>query len=206
VSLPPLLRSLLTAPGPSGYEAAPAAVWREAAAAFAEVGSDTLGSSVARVPGAGDAPSVALVGHIDEIGLIVTHIDDEGFVYFRGVGGWSAEVLRGQRLELLTRDGTIPGVVERKRRKPEKRGEQQPTELDELHIDVGAKDGAEARRLVRLGDVAVIAGDPLELPNGRVASRSLDNRLGAYIALEAARLAAEVGGPPGDVTAVAAVQ
>ncbi len=206
MSFPPLLRSLLTAPGPSGYEAAPAAVWREAAAAFAEVGSDTLGSSVARVPGAGDAPSLALVGHIDEIGLIVTHIDDEGFVYFRGVGGWSAEVLRGQRLDLLTRDGTIAGVVERKRRKPEKRGEQQPTELDELHIDVGAKDGAEARRLVRPGDVAVIAGEPVELPNGRVASRSLDNRLGAYIALEAARLAAEGDGPPGDVTAVAAVQ
>jgi putative aminopeptidase FrvX len=207
VTLPPLLRSLLTAPGPSGYEAAPTAVWREAAAAFADVSSDTLGSSIARVPGTGNAPSLALVGHIDEIGLIVTHVDDEGFVYFRGVGGWSAEVLRGQRLELLARNGPIPGVVERKRRKPEKRGgEQQPTELDELHVDVGARDGAEARRLVRPGDVAVIAGEPVELPNGRVASRSLDNRLGAYVALEAARLVAEAGGAAGEVAAVAAVQ
>ena len=206
VSLPPLLRSLLTAPGPSGYEAAPAAVWREAASAFAEVTSDMLGSSIARVRGTGDGSMLAIVGHIDEIGLIVTHVGDDGFVSFRGVGGWSAEVLRGQRLEILTRDGAIPGVVERKRRKRQKSGDQQPTELDELHIDVGAKDADEARALVRPGDVAVIAGEPVELPNGRVASRSLDNRLGAYVALEAARLVAEGGGSPGDVAAVAAVQ
>ena len=204
--LPPLLRSLLTAPGPSGYEAAPSAVWREAASSFAEVSSDTLGSSIARVRGTGDGPLLAFVGHIDEIGLIVTHVDKDGFVFFRGVGGWSAEVLRGQRLELLTKDGAIPGTVERAQRKPRKGGDPQPTELDDLHIDIGAKDGDEARRLVRPGDVAVIAGDPLEFPNGRVASRSLDNRLGAYVALEAARLVAEAGGVSGDVAAVAAVQ
>jgi putative aminopeptidase FrvX len=206
VALPPLLRSLLTAPGPSGYESAPSAVWREAASAFAEVRSDTLGSSIARVPGTGEGPRLALVGHIDEIGLIVTHVGDDGFVYFRGVGGWSPEVLRGQRLEILTREGAIAGVVERKRRKPQKSGDPQPTQLDELHIDIGAKDTDDARRLVRPGDVAVIAGEPVELPNGRVASRSLDNRLGAYIALEAARLVAEDGGSAGDVAAVAAVQ
>ena len=206
MSLPPLLRSLLTAPGPSGYEAAPSAVWREAGSAFAEVTSDTLGSSIARVRGTGEGPRLALVGHIDEIGLIVTHVDSEGFVFFRGVGGWSPEVLRGQRLELLTRDGAIPGVVERKRRKPQKGGDPQPTQLDELHVDIGAKDVDDARSLVRPGDVAVIAGEPVELPNGRVASRSLDNRLGAYVALEAARLVAEGGGSAADVAAVAAVQ
>ena len=78
--------------------------------------------------------------------------------------------------------------------------------LDDLHIDIGAKDGDEARKLVRPGDAVVIAGEPVELPNGRVASRSLDNRLGAFVALETARLVAEAGGAPGDVAAVAAVQ
>ena len=78
--------------------------------------------------------------------------------------------------------------------------------LDDLHIDIGAKDGDEARKLVRPGDVVVIAGEPVELPNGRVASRSLDNRLGAFVALETARLVAEAGGAPGEVAAVAAVQ
>ena len=77
-------------------------------------------------------------------------------------------------------------------------------ELKDLHIDIGAKDGDEARALVRVGDVAVIAGEPVELPNGRVVSRSMDNRLGCYVALEAARLVAEAGGAPGDVVAVAA--
>src|SRR4029079_7829405 len=79
-------------------------------------------------------------------------------------------------------------------------------ELRDLHIDIGAKDGDDARGRVRIGDVAVIAGDPVELPNDRVCSRALDNRLGAYVALETARRVAEAGGAPGDVAAVAAVQ
>jgi endoglucanase len=79
-------------------------------------------------------------------------------------------------------------------------------ELKELHIDIGAKDGDEARELVRVGDVAVIDGDPVELPNGRVFSRSMDNRLGCYVALQAARIVHEAGGAPGDVIACAAVQ
>ena len=66
-------------------------------------------------------------------------------------------------------------------------------ELRDLHIDIGAKDGEQARELVRVGDVAVIAADPLELPNGRVAARALDNRLGSFVALEAARLVAQAG-------------
>src|SRR6476619_6151684 len=74
VPTPPLLlQTLLTTPGPSGYEGDVAAVWREAAVGFAEVSSDSLGSSVARVRGTGDGPLLAIVGHIDEIGLHVTH-------------------------------------------------------------------------------------------------------------------------------------
>jgi putative aminopeptidase FrvX len=207
VAVPELLRALLTAPGPSGYESAPAAVWREAASAFAEVSSDTMGSSVARVRGSRGGPLLAVLGHIDEIGLIVTHVDEKGFLYFRGLGGWRGEVLRGQRVELITRDGRLPGVVAKKggvRRRKDK--DDKPTEIEDLHIDIGARDRDEARRMVRPGDTAVIATEPVELPNRGLVSRALDNRLGAYIALEAARLAAEGDGPPGDVAAVAAVQ
>jgi putative aminopeptidase FrvX len=207
VPTPEVLRQLLTAPGPSGYEAAPAAAWREAAAAFAQVSSDTLGSSFARVPGAADGPLLAVVGHIDEIGLIVTHVADEGHLYFRGVGGWDAQVLVGQRVEVITRDGRLPGVVGRKPihlLKEEDR--KKVAELRELHIDIGAADAEEAGQLVRIGDVAVIAAEPVDLPNRRVVSRSLDNRLGAYVALEVARLVAEDGGGPGELVAVASVQ
>jgi len=207
VSTPELLRKLLAAPGPSGYETAPAAVWREAAEGFAEVATDTLGSSIARVAGSGGGPLLAVVGHIDEIGLIVTHISDEGFLHFIGVGGWDAQILVGQRVDVTTRDGSIPGVIGKKPihlLKEEDR--KKVAEIKDLHIDVGARDGDEARALVRTGDVAVIAGEPVELPNERVISRSMDNRLGAYVALEAARLVAEAGGGAGDVAAVAPVQ
>jgi putative aminopeptidase FrvX len=205
--IPPVLRSLLLATGPSGYEAAPAAVFRDAAGAFAEVSADVMGSSWARVKGTGDGPTLAIVGHIDEIGLIVTHIDDDGFLRFTGVGGWDTQILVGQRLEIATRDGVVPGVIGKKPihlLKDEER--KKVAELKELHIDIGAEDGDEARGLVRVGDVAVIAGGPVDLPNGRAVSRSMDNRLGCFVAYEAARLVAEAGGAPGDVVAVAAVQ
>src|SRR4051812_50103005 len=86
--LPELLHELLTTPGPSGHERDAAGAWRKAAEGFAEVASDALGSSTARVKGTADGPTLAIVGHIDEIGLSVTHVDDRGFLYFRGIGGW----------------------------------------------------------------------------------------------------------------------
>ena len=207
MSIPPVLRSLLTATGPSGYETAPAEVWREAAGGFAEVTNDVMGSSWARVKGTGGGPTLAIVGHIDEIGLIVTHIDDKGFLRFSGVGGWDPQILVGQRVEVATRDGVVPGVIGKKPIHLLKDDERKKVaELKDLHIDIGANDADEARGLVRIGDVAVISGEPLELPNGRAASRSMDNRLGCYVAYEAARLVAGAGGAPGDVVAVAAVQ
>ena len=205
--VPDVLRKLLTAPGPSGYEQAAAAVFRDAAKGFAEVSNDSVGSSVARVKGTAGGKLLAVVGHIDEIGLIVHHIDDEGFLWFTGVGGWDPIILVGQRVDVATRDGAVPGVVGKKpihlMREEDRKS---VPELRNLHIDIGAKDGDEARALVRIGDVAVIAGEPVELLNGRVISRSMDNRLGAFVALEAARLVSEEGGAPGDVAAVAVAQ
>ncbi|MFL5977624.1 MAG: M20/M25/M40 family metallo-hydrolase [Gaiellaceae bacterium] len=207
MAVPELLRRLLTAPGPSGYETPAATVWREAASEFAEVTSDALGSSVARVRGTGGGPLLALLGHIDEIGLLVTHVDEDGFVYFLTVGGTRPDVLHGQRVELLTRQGSVPGVIGRKSGKRPKPGEKrEQVQLDDLHVDIGARNREEALGLLQIGDVAVIAGAPVELSAGRIASRSLDNRLGAYVALEAARAVAGYGGSPGDVAAVAAVQ
>lgn len=204
VSVPEVLRKLLTTPGPSGYERDAAEAWREAASSFAEVGSDALGSSWARVKGSGEGRSLALIGHIDEIGFAVTHIDDKGFLSFRGLGGWLPEVLHAQRVLVLTRDGQIPGVVGKKRG-PFKKDKDEKIEHEDLHIDVGARDGDDARSRVRIGDAGVLVGEPLELPNGRVASRSFDNRIGCYVAFEVARRVAEAAGAPGDVIAVAAV-
>ena len=89
------LKRLLSTPGPSGNEAA-AGVWREEARGFAEVRGDRMGNSFATL-NAGGSPRVMLSGHIDEIGVIVTHIDEKGLVRFSGIGGWDPQVLVGQR-------------------------------------------------------------------------------------------------------------
>jgi endoglucanase len=209
VPLPATLEQLLTAPGPSGRESGAAAVWRSAAERFSqEVTSDLVGSSTARVPGTGGGPRLAVVGHIDEIGVMITHIDDEGFLWFGGVGGWDPVNLVGQRIELHTATGdVVAGVVGKK---PihllETEEREKAPKLKHLHIDIGAKDSGEARSRVRVGDWGVIAGTPFELAPGRFASRSMDNRLGCFVALEAARLVAEAGGAPGDVIACAVTQ
>jgi putative aminopeptidase FrvX len=206
VPIPDTLARLLAAPGPSGQETAAAAVWREAAGAFAEVSGDTLGSSVARVAGTGGGPLLALVGHIDEIGMAVTHVGDDGCLAVRGLGAFDPHVLLAQRVEILTRSGPIPGVVAARSRKLSPGEERKALERTDVYVDIGARSADDARSLVRVGDVAVVAVEPLELPNGRVASRSLDNRLGCFVALEAARRIAEAGGAAGDVAALAVVQ
>jgi endoglucanase len=207
---PEVLRDLLNARGPSGYETAPAAVWREAAEAFgAQVSTDVVGTPSALVAArsGGEARRLVVMGHIDEIGLIVTHIDDEGYLWFREVGGWDAQILVGQRVVLATREGELLGVIGKKPihllREDDRK---KVAEVRDLHIDVGAKDGKEASAMVRIGDVAVIDGEPLRLLGGRLASRALDNRLGSFVALQAARLVAQAGGGEWEVVAVAAAQ
>ncbi len=207
MSLPDGLRRLLEVHGPSGYEQEAAGVFRDLAREITDdVTWDTVGSTVARVPSSEDGPVVAVIGHIDEIGVIVSHIDEHGFLRFRGVGGWDVAVLIGQRVELAGREGLIPGVVARApiHTMTSEEREKLP-KLKGLHIDIGATSAEEARALVRIGDVGVLGGDPLELPNGRVVSRALDNRLGCWVALEVARLVKE-SGAAATVAAVAATQ
>jgi putative aminopeptidase FrvX len=205
---PELLHKLLTAPGPPGHEGLPARVWREAAEAFAdEVTTDKLGTTVARVNGGGDSPLMAVVGHIDEIALLVSHVSDKGYLHVVQSGGWDAQVLVGQRVEILTRDGIVPGVVGRKPPHLTDADERKKAvQLKNLHVDIGAKDGDEARSLAAPGDQVLIAAEPVDLPNGRVASRALDNRLGVFVAIEVARRVKEAGGGAGPVAGVAAVQ
>jgi len=208
MATPELLHSLLSAPGPSGHETEPARAWRGWCSRFTEdVGADHLGSSWARLAGNAGGPTLAVVGHIDEIGLHVTYIDDDGYLHFDEVGGWDPIVLVGQRVAIDTRDGAVVGVIARKPihlLKDEER--KKLPEYKELHIDIGASDGDEARTRVRIGDTAVIDVEPVELPNDRLVARALDNRVGCYVAAEAARLVAQSGGSPGDFIAMAVVQ
>ncbi len=199
-------KRLLALPGPSGFEGVPARAWREEAETFADrVWADVAGNSFAAVVPDGE-PRVMLAGHMDEIGLMVNHIDDDGFLYFSTIGGWDPEIIVGQRVEILTRDGTIPGLIGKKAiHLQDKNDRDRASKVKDLWIDIGAKDGKDARERVRVGDAAVLAADVIDMPNGRIASRSIDNRMGALVALEALRrLAADR--PTAGTVAVATTQ
>src|SRR4051794_23326504 len=122
--VPPLLRALLVQPGPSGHEEPPARVWGDAASEFAQLQSDTLGPSFPGVRAAGPhahdgAPTLAVVGHIDEIGVAITNIEESGLLSFTPIGGLNPETLVGQRARISGRNGEVHAAIARKRLSPE---------------------------------------------------------------------------------------
>lgn len=199
----PLLRALLDAPGPSAFEQPPARLWREEARRLADqVRTDVAGNSYA-VLNPGRRPHVMFAGHVDEIGLMVVHIDENGFLFFDGIGGWDSQVFVGQRVLLLGRGGPVPGVIgKRAIHLMEKEDRDKVSKTSDLWIDIGATTREEAAARVRVGDPGVLASTVQEFPNGRLVSRSLDNRIGACVVLEALRLLA-ADRPTAMVTAVA---
>lgn len=189
-----VLSRLTGAPGPSGFEGPVRAVWRESAREFAaEVTTDVHGSVTAAVNPRG-APRVMLAGHIDEIGLMVSDIDEKGFLFFVPIGGHDPAILVGQRVQVQGPRGPVLGVIGRKpihlMRGDDRK---KPVEIDHLWIDIGARDRAEATEMVRIGDPVTFAVGLERLRNDLLVSRAFDNRVGAYVAAEAAR--AVTGGP-----------
>jgi putative aminopeptidase FrvX len=200
-----ILKHLLQTPGPSGDEQAPAKIWREAARPIADrIETDVAGNSYAILDG--NNIRVMLTGHIDEIGLMVTYIDEQGFLSFDPIGGWDPQVLVGQRIRLLGRSHQTIGVIGKKpihRLKADERS--QASSIDQMWIDIGVKSRDEALQHVRIGSVGVIDADPYEFPHGRIVGRGIDNRIGAFTILEALRLL-HAQRPTATVIAVATVQ
>ena len=185
------LKRLLDTPGPSGFETAPARVWREEVARFADsVTTDVHGNSIGVVNPKG-SPRLMLAGHIDEIGLQITHVDDDGYLYFAGIGGWDSQVLVGQRVLISGPKGAVRGVIGKQAIHLMKREDMDKvSRITDLWIDIGAANKKEALERIRVGDAAVLDAHAHEFPNGRVVSRSIDNRIGAYVVGEALRLLA----------------
>ena len=202
------LERLLDAAGPSGFEVRAARVWRKEAETFAaNVHVDVSGNSYATV-GSGEGPTVMLAGHIDEIGLQVTHIDEEGFLYVDEIGGWDPQVLVGQRVTIMGREGDVPGVIGKKAihlQEPEERTKASKTR--QLWVDVGAADRDAVKALgLRVGDPMVIAQGMVRLAGDKIASRAIDDRIGAFVVLEALRILADEAPAIATATAVATVQ
>ena len=196
------LKRLLDTPAPSGFESPAAHVWREEASTFADkVTTDVAGNSMAEINPDG-SPTIMLDGHIDEIGLIVQYMDDDGFIYPSPIGGWDPQVLIGQRIRFLGRSGDVVGVIGKKPIHLMKASDrEQASKITELWVDIGASSRAEAEGRLSVGDPGVIDSKTIDFPNNRIVSRSIDDRIGAFVVLEALRRYAQ---NPGSARVVAA--
>ncbi|MFC6973501.1 M20/M25/M40 family metallo-hydrolase [Halomicroarcula sp. GCM10025709] len=187
------LESLLSTPGPSGYETDSQRVWIDYVSEFADdVTVDDYGNAVATVEGG--EPSVALAGHGDEIGFMVRDFTDDGFLRLSRIGGSDKTVSRGQHVTIHSADGPVSGVVGQTAiHLREQNGNGEVPEIAEQHVDVGATDGDEAEELVDRGDPVTFTQTIGELANGRLSARGMDNRVGIWAAAEGLRRAAERG-------------
>lgn len=186
------LYSLLETPSPSGFEQQIQGVIKKRVARYAdEVRVDIHGNLMASVNP--DAKfKVMLAGHCDQIGFMVHHISEKGYVSFGSIGGHDPSVVPASEVTILTENGDVPGVVGFKPAHlvpPTQRGK--PVELAKLWIDIGAKDKAEAQKIVSVGDPIVYRPSVTELGRHRIAAPGCDDRVGAFVVMEALRLFAE---------------
>lgn len=183
------LFELLQTPSVSGFEMQIQKLIRRHVSKFADdVVADIHGNLIATV-NKGGTVRVMLAGHCDQIGLMITHIDDNGYLYFQQVGGIDPAVLPGSGVTIYTREGKLCGVIGHKPvhlLSSEERGKR--LELKKMWIDIGAADGKEAKTKVAVGDVATYQLGVERLGSHRVASAGCDDRVGVFVVMEALRL------------------
>ncbi len=178
-----LLRALCAAPAPTGFEAPVQEVVRRRLAAVAQPHGDALGNVWAEVV-PGGSPHVVVTGHSDQIGLIVTYVDDNGFISFDKIGGVDPQLLPGRHLVVNAADGPVDGVVGRKPTHyipADERGK--APELHDQWLDIGATSRADALSRIAIGDAITFPAAFIALGNGRVASPAFDDRAGVYATL-----------------------
>lgn len=200
------LRDLLLTPGTSGQEVNIQNIVRAYAQEFAaEVEADVFGNVFATVNPNGTT-TILLDAHCDQIGLIIKHIDNLGFIRVNPIGGWDLQILLGQRMLIHTAAGPIPGVIARKPIHLLDLEERKTVpKMKELWIDIGSTSEAETRSLVRIGDTVTPEPCLRELRNGRLAGVAMDDRTGIWVIMTALRKIA-LGNPFAKVVAVSSTQ
>ncbi len=184
--------SLLSTVGPSGFEEEPAGVFRDYLGKFCDrVDTDVLGNTIGVLNG--QAPfRVMLSGHYDEIGFQVVYINEEGLIYFRPNGGIDKLNVPASEVEIRTARGIIPGVIGKKPIHLLKAAERERVvELDDLWIDIGAENKAEAEQMVAVGDPIALKRNVRFMGSNRVMSKGLDDRVGAFVVAETMRALAQ---------------
>ena len=188
------LDTLLSTPGVSGYEQAVQQIVRDYVSSFAdEIDTDLHGNVIATL-NSGGAPTLMLDGHCDQLGMIVSHIDETGYLFFQTVGGWDPQQLVGQRVTVWTSDDPIHGVISRKAihllTDDEKKRVVDPKDR---WIDIGATNGKDAASVVAIGDAVTVQLGIQEMRNGLANAPAMDNRTGVWVVFEAMRRAAAKG-------------
>lgn len=197
------LNRILTESSPSGCEEQVTNLFKDFVSPFVEeVYTDANGNCIAHKKGIG--PKVMLMAHADEVGLMISYIDKDGFLYFKEIGGIDTNILPGQRVWIHGSKGRILGVIGRKpihlQDKSEGARELYP---EDLWIDISVSDKAQALNAVQIGDVATIISEPVVMPNETIVSRALDDKVGLAVL---AGVAQNLGDIKADVYLVASVQ
>ncbi|MCX6889589.1 MAG: M42 family peptidase [Verrucomicrobia bacterium] len=187
-SYPEFLKELLEAKSPTGHEFAAQKVIDDHVEKSADKYSkDALGNRIAELKGDG-GPTLMFAGHIDEIGLIISHVDDKGYLYFEFLGGHDQIIPSGRRLHILTRNGPVLGITGKRAvhlLSPEDR--KRVPERHDMWIDIGVNNRADALAIVRIGDPAIYTDGPEILRGSIGVARAFDDKAGAYVCMEAFR-------------------
>ncbi len=200
------LEELLTVASPSGYEAPGQRIWCDYARKIAdEVHTDAYGNAVAVLNPKG-SPKIMLDGHMDEIGLMVKHIDKQGYVYFQRIGGVDPALIRNKRVNIHTDKGIVRGVIGATAiHLTDRDKEPKAPKMHECFIDIAAKDGDAAKKRVAVGD-PITFDDQFEMLTDSVAvARTFDNRAGCWAVIEAMRLAKQ-SNPKAAIYACSSIQ
>jgi putative aminopeptidase FrvX len=205
---PVFLTELLHARSPSGYEGEAQAVFDRHVKPAADLYTgDALGNRIATLNPSGD-PTLMMAGHIDELGLLVTYVNKDGFIYFDTIGGHDRTVISGRRVIIQTANGPVKGVTgKRAIHLMDEADRKKVPEIHEIWIDIGAASKKEALERVSIGDAATYDHE-FELIHGTIGTaRAFDNKVGAYVVGETLiRLSREARKPAAKVVAVATSQ
>ncbi|WP_062104449.1 M42 family metallopeptidase [Bacillus niameyensis] len=183
-----MLKDLTDAKGIPGNEKEPRDVMKKYISPFAtDVESDGLGSLIAKKVGEENGPKIMIAGHLDEVGFMITQIDDKGFLRFQTVGGWWSQVMLAQRVTIVTFKGDLTGVIGSKPPhilSPEAR--KKPVDIKDMFIDIGASSREQAMEWgVRPGDMVVPYFEFTVMNNEKMLlAKAWDNRIGCAIAID----------------------
>lgn len=182
------LVDLLETPGVSGYEQPVQKIVESYSEKFADTSETDLHGNLILARNPGQSTRIMLAGHADQIGLIVSQIDESGMIYTQTVGGWDPQQLIGQQMVVWSQSGPVPGVIARKAiHLLDETERKQVVKAKDLWIDIGAADKEEAESLVKVGDSVTLKLGYQELLNGCATAPAMDDRTGVWVVIEAMR-------------------